>query len=106
MFRSALRTALSISALALALPVLAQSQSPQPEPPLATDQAKMPAHPVPKPGDRDCLRQTGSLIPAKPGTCLPVPGRSYSQQDIRSTGALTTGDALRQLDPSITVRGH
>lgn len=63
-------------------------------------------HPVPRPGDRNCLRSTGSLIPPKPGECLPVPGRSYSQEDIRRTGALTTGDALRRLDPSVTVRGH
>jgi hypothetical protein len=58
-----------------------------------------------KPGDRNCLQTTGSMIPAKPGTCLPVAGRSYSQQDIRNTGSPTLGPALQQLDPSITVRG-
>lgn len=59
-----------------------------------------------KPGNRNCLQSTGSLIPAKPGTCLPVAGRSYTQQDIRNTGQLDTGRALEQLDPSITVSGH
>ncbi|WP_109124574.1 hypothetical protein [Dyella sp. C11] len=58
-----------------------------------------------KPGNRNCLQTTGSLIPAKPGTCLPVAGRSYSSQDIRNTGSPTLGPALQQLDPSITVSG-
>jgi hypothetical protein len=58
-----------------------------------------------KPGNRACLQSTGSLIPAKPGTCLPVAGRSYSSQDIRNTGSPTLGPALQQLDPSITVTG-
>jgi hypothetical protein len=30
--------------------------------------------------------------------------RSYSNDDIRRTGATTLGDALQMLDPSITVR--
>jgi len=59
----------------------------------------------PQPGDRNCIQSTGSLIPAKPGTCLPVAGRSYSNQDIRNTGSPTLGPALQQLDPSITVSG-
>jgi len=59
----------------------------------------------PQPGDRGCIQSTGSLIPAKPGTCLPVAGRSYSNQDIRNTGSPTVGPALQQLDPSITVSG-
>jgi len=61
---------------------------------------------VPRPGDRNCIQSTGSLIPAKPGTCLPVPGRSYSHQDIQNTGSPTLGPALRELDPSITVSGR
>lgn len=59
-----------------------------------------------KPGNRNCLQTTGSLIPAKPGTCLPVAGRSYSQQDIQNTGSPTLGPALQQLDPSITISGR
>lgn len=61
--------------------------------------------PVPKPGDRNCLQSTGSLIKAKPGSCLPVHGNSYSKEDIDRTGQPTMGPALQMLDPSITVRG-
>lgn len=60
------------------------------------------------PGDRNCLQTTGSLIPAKPGTCVAVaPGRSYSRDDIDRTGQPTLGPALQMLDPSVTVQhGH
>jgi hypothetical protein len=57
-----------------------------------------------KPGDRNCLRDTGSLIKPKPGQCLPVTGRSYSKDDIDRTGARTLGPALRDLDPSVTIQ--
>jgi hypothetical protein len=63
-------------------------------------------HSVLRPDDRNCLRSTGSLIPPKPGECLPVAGRSYDREDIRRTGARTTAEALQMLDPSLTVRGH
>jgi hypothetical protein len=62
--------------------------------------------PVPKPGDRNCLQTTGSLIAAKPGTCLPVHGSSYSKEDIDRTGQPDTARALQMLDPRITVGGH
>jgi hypothetical protein len=58
-----------------------------------------------KPGDHNCLRDTGSLIKPKPGQCLPVTGRSYSKQDIDRTGERTLGPALRDLDPSVTIHG-
>ncbi|HEY0197134.1 MAG TPA: hypothetical protein VGC19_01170 [Rhodanobacter sp.] len=58
-----------------------------------------------KPGDRNCVRSTGSLIPAKQGACLPVIGRSYSGDELRRTGDNDTGRALEALDPSISV-GH
>ncbi|GLQ46969.1 hypothetical protein GCM10007862_20200 [Dyella lipolytica] len=58
-----------------------------------------------KPGDRNCIRDTGSLIPAKKGECLPVAGRSYTKHDLDNTGERTLGPALEKLDPSITVRG-
>ncbi len=54
-----------------------------------------------KPGDRECLQHTGSLIPPKKGECLAVAGRSYSGDELRRTGASTTAGALRMLDPSI-----
>jgi hypothetical protein len=59
-----------------------------------------------KPGDRNCIRDTGSLIPPKKGECLPVAGHSYTKQDIDNTGERTLGPALQKLDPSITVRGN
>jgi hypothetical protein len=59
----------------------------------------------PRPGDRSCLQSTGSMIPAKHGGCLTVPGRSYSRQDIQNTGETTMGPALQKLDPSVTIQG-
>jgi hypothetical protein len=49
-----------------------------------------------------CLSQTGSRIPGDRGDCLAF-GRSYSSDDIDTTGKVNVGDALRVLDPSITV---
>ena len=98
---------LLVLALALGVAPLAMAQ-PQPAnagataPSAQQDASRNPL----KPGNRNCLQTTGSLIPAKPGTCLPVAGRSYSQQDILNTGSQTLGPALQQLDPSITVRGR
>lgn len=88
---------------------LAFAQHAVPEPvavPVATNHALPAAAPVAqaiKPGDRSCLQQTGSLIPAKKGACLPVAGRSYSADDLRRTGAPSTGRALQMLDPSLSV---
>jgi hypothetical protein len=61
---------------------------------------------VARPDERNCIRETGSHIPAKKGQCLPVNGRSYSQQDLQRTGEPELGRALQKLDPRITVRGH
>ncbi len=58
-----------------------------------------------KPGDRNCLRSTGRLIPPKKGACLPVAGRSYSGRELRNTGAIDNAHALQMLDPSISL-GH
>lgn len=59
-----------------------------------------------RPHDRNCLRDTGSLIPAMPGHCLPVAGRSYTREELRRTGETDTAAALGRLDPGITVHGH
>ena len=59
-----------------------------------------------KPGDLNCLRSTGSLIPPRKGGCLPVTGHSYSREELLRTGAPDTAGALRQLDPSLQVHGH
>lgn len=61
---------------------------------------------VARPDERNCIRETGSHIPVKKGHCLPVNGRSYSQQDLQRTGEPELGRALQKLDPRITVRGH
>lgn len=62
-------------------------------------------HQVIKPGDRNCLQHTGSLIPPKKGECMPVVGKSYSGAELRRTGTQNTARALQMLDPSISV-GH
>ena len=49
-----------------------------------------------------CLTQTGSRIAGDGTNCLAI-GRSYTSDDISRTGATTVGDALRLMDPSITV---
>ncbi|TAN08768.1 MAG: hypothetical protein EPN38_01625 [Rhodanobacteraceae bacterium] len=61
---------------------------------------------VPPLASRQCIRDTGSHIPPPKGQCLPVAGTSYSQQDLRRTGAIDVGRALQMLDPSVTVHGH
>ncbi|OOG54391.1 hypothetical protein [Rhodanobacter sp. C03] len=94
----ALMTGLGISATAFA----------QSAPPAGTAQVSqlgqqsVPAvHQVIKPGDRNCIRDTGSLIRARKGECLPVTGRSYSRDELQRTGSPNTGRALQMLDPSI-----
>jgi hypothetical protein len=50
--------------------------------------------------DRACV--TGTRISSSEPCASP--GRVYSDKDIQNTGATTAADALRLLDPSITVR--
>ncbi|HUA78830.1 MAG TPA: hypothetical protein VL997_00540 [Dyella sp.] len=93
--------------LATALSVIAQS-APVPDQPSSNTPSHTttaPRSPI-KPGDRNCIRDTGSLIPAKKGECLPVTGRSYNKSDIDATGETQLGPALNKLDPAITVRGN
>jgi hypothetical protein len=104
MFRSSV---LSLAAGALLLAGLSTHAQDAIRPPADHARAGVTqGHSVPRPGDHNCLRSTGSLIPPKPGECLPVAGRSYDREDIRRTGARTTAEALQLLDPSVTVRGH
>jgi hypothetical protein len=49
-----------------------------------------------------CVNQSGSLIPQTRGACAGL-GHTYSRADIDHTGATTVGEALRLLDPTITV---
>jgi hypothetical protein len=59
------------------------------------------AHQAQRPDSGQCLTDTGSRIPPKPGHCLPQPGHTWSQQDLKSTGQGNIGAALRQLDPTL-----
>lgn len=62
-----------------------------------------------KAADAFCLKQTGShlkTITDKRGSgieCVNAPGHVWTRDDLDRTGALTTADALRQLDPSIRI---
>jgi hypothetical protein len=93
-------------ALGMCTSALAQQQAAAPAPGDEAASATKDANkPLPAPGDRNCIRSTGSMIKPKPGHCLNVPGRSYSQDDLRSTGQIDNARALQQLDPSISI-GH
>ena len=97
----ALAVSLGASALAIAQSASAQVTSPTDNTPSSQADATQ-GHQVIKPGDRNCIRDTGSLIPAKKGQCLQAAtGRSYSRQDLQNTGAINNAQALRMLDPSI-----
>jgi len=55
------------------------------------------------PATKYCL-STGTRIVSKDDEFSSPAGRSYSKSDIDRTGASTTADALRMLDPTISVR--
>lgn len=52
--------------------------------------------------DPSCLKQTGSRITNDNAGCKGV-GSTYSKGDVDRTGATTAGEALRDLDPAITI---
>lgn len=98
-----LMATLGVSAAVMAQSAPASShQQPGSQP---TQQSAKADRPLIKPGDRNCLRHTGSLIPPKKGECMPVVGRSYSGDELRRTGMQDNARALQMLDPSISV-GH
>jgi hypothetical protein len=49
-----------------------------------------------------CVPQTGSRIPTEDSNYTSV-GRCYSSTDVERTGAATSADALRLLDPALTI---
>jgi hypothetical protein len=49
-----------------------------------------------------CLSDTGSLFATKPPDCSAF-GRSYTSEDMSRTGKTDSGQALRQLDPSLVI---
>jgi len=66
-----------------------------------------------KSADAFCLRETGSHLRAIRNDhsehaveCVAAPGHAYTREDIERTGAITTSEALRQLDPSVRIRDH
>ena len=50
-----------------------------------------------------CQTETGSQIAGNAENCSAM-SRTYSKDDIDRTGSTTAGEALRLLDPSVTVR--
>jgi len=57
--------------------------------------------PVPPAG---CVADTATRIPVSPRDCA-GPGRVWTDQDVKSTGATDAAQALRQLDPTVVI-GH
>jgi hypothetical protein len=49
-----------------------------------------------------CVADTGTRIPVSPSDCA-GPGRVWTDQDVKSTGATDAAQALRQLDPTVTI---
>jgi hypothetical protein len=49
-----------------------------------------------------CVADTTSRLPVSPKDC-PGFGRTWTDQDVKSTGATDAGQALRQLDPNVTI---
>lgn len=110
------RIALFTGLLGLAFAAAAQTAAPAPAVPAAEPEVATPAAPSEQAAalenvasenlvsDRNCLRETGSRViraDSKGRKCVNAPGRSYTREDINSTGAVDLADALRRLDPSI-----
>ncbi|MDE3073032.1 MAG: hypothetical protein KGJ63_09875 [Pseudomonadota bacterium] len=102
MSRSSIAIVVLLAGLAITASAIAQNPAPAST---AHATRKNEQHPLTKPGDRNCLQQTGSLIRARKGHCLPLPGQSYSEDELQRTGATDTAHALQMLDPRISI-GH
>lgn len=60
------------------------------------------ARPVP---DAGCIRESGTLLRKRDKKgCTGAPGQSYSREQIDRTGAIDTGEAIRRLSPSASLR--
>jgi hypothetical protein len=84
-----------VSAIAAAL-VLAACAAPTPNVKPSAASAAVAKNPT-------CISGTGSRVLGDRADCQAI-GRSYSRDDIDRTGKTNLGDALADLDPSITVR--
>jgi hypothetical protein len=49
-----------------------------------------------------CVADTATRIAVKPSDCAGF-GRTWTDQDVKSTGATDAAQALRQLDPTVVV---
>jgi hypothetical protein len=49
-----------------------------------------------------CVAGTATRIPVSPHDCAAF-GRTWTEQDVKSTGATDAAQALRQLDPTVVV---
>lgn len=52
-----------------------------------------------------CVGNTATRIPTKGDQCAGF-GSTYTQDDLYRTGATTPAEALRLLDPALTIHGH
>ena len=52
-----------------------------------------------------CVASTATRIPVSPAECAAF-GRTWTDHDIKATGATDSAQALRLLDPSVTVTGN
>jgi hypothetical protein len=50
-----------------------------------------------------CITETGPRVPLSPGQCASY-GNSYSAKDLQQTGHADVAQALRTLDPSVTIQ--
>jgi hypothetical protein len=90
----------SLAVLALSLAACAGARSTPASTSPTVFRSTMYSEPLP-----GCVAQTASRIPMKSGTCA-GPGSEWSQLQMKNTGHVDMGDALRSLDPSITIVQH
>lgn len=102
--RMGLLAALAISGSVLALPTSADpgaappaSLAPATQAPTAAANPSARTGPTSPAKPATCLQSTGTRLRLKPGQCVMAPSRVWSHRDIESTGAATTGEALRLL---------
>ena len=84
------------ASLALCIAACATSPSTQ------TDQKTAAVESTPP---RGCVAGTATRLPVKPGECAGF-GNTWSDKDLKSTGATDVGQGLSLLDPSVTSTGR
>jgi hypothetical protein len=65
--------------------------------------ANAPVTAAAKPPPAGCVSETGTRIPLSPTECAAA-GHTWTQSDVKATGATQAGQALRLLDPTVTVK--